>query len=451
MSNLNCNPDPNQRTVLTQLNLFAIHDINGLLKQGITLSCMIKYDIAPEKLNKLDVALLKEKITNEAIDEQTLREAGMSESLISEFFAPVIPEPPKGPFGDPIDGGGFYPVKDSMIQRIIDRKENVHRIQDYLIEGSISEMRLKHECFLDDQTIERIRNYSMEQMDAIELDKLPPLKNDRTDFYFLGLAGAGKSCLLASLLSYWYTNGIANIQVDNTRGVRYMRILGGGFAEGKLPIGNPNAFIDYIDMSLSVKEKQKDWLGRERIREYDIPINLIDMAGEKFAKVADEGKEAFDRHMHYFNNKNLKALFFVIDYTTDKNTNNAFNQGFSLQVVLQNLQNMGILEETTGIYVVVSKADQFGVGFDEYASFAEKYVQENYSAFYNTIKQLETKYDFGVEVLPYSIGDCMFGQLITDFNPQTNRNLQHFPEMMHKRVIQHTARFRKGAGGFFTN
>lgn len=447
MSNLNCNPDPNQRTVLTQLNSFAIHDINGLLKQGITLSCMIKYDIAPEKLNKLDVALLKEKITNEAIDEQTLREAGMSESLLSEFFAPVIPEPPQPPFGYPSVSLPSNPI----IQDIIDRKRNVHFVQDDLIEGKISEMSLRHECFLDDQTIERIRNYSMEQMDAVDLDNLPPLKSNRTDFYFLGLAGAGKSCLLASLLSYWYTNGIANIQVDNTRGVRYMRILGGGFAEGKLPIGNPNAFIDYIDMSLRVEEKSRNFFGRESIRDYDIPINLIDMAGEKFAKVADEGREAFDRHMHYFNNNNLKALFFVIDYTNDKKMNNAFNQGFSLQVVLRNMDNMGILEDTTGIYVVVTKADQFGVGFDEYASFAENYVKENYSAFYNTIKELESKYDFGVEVLPYSIGDCMFGQLITDFNPQTNRHLKHFPEMMHQKVIKHTARFRRGAGGIFTN
>ena len=447
MSNLNCNPDANQRVVLTQLNSFAIHEINNFLNQGFTLSCLIKHDISPEKLNRLDNGLLKKKIEQESIDEQSLREAGLSENLISEFFTPS----PEIVIDHSEPEQEVTIIFDPFIQRIIDRKENVQFVQDYLIEGRISEKRLKDECFLDDQTIERIRNYSMEQMDAIELDKLPPLKKDRTDFYFLGLAGAGKSCLLASLLSYWYTKGIAKIQVDNTRGVRYMRILGGGFAEGKLPVGNPNAFIDYIDMSLSVKEKERDWLGRERIREYDIPINLIDMAGEKFAKVADEGKEAFDRHMHYFKNKNLKALFFVIDYTTDKNTNNAFNQGFSLQVVLQNLQNMGILEETTGVYVVVSKADQFGVSFDEYASFAEKYVQETYSAFYNTIKQLEKTYDFGVEVLPYSIGECMFGQLITDFDPNTNQNLRYFPEMLHKKVIEHTARFRRGAGGIFSN
>jgi len=453
-----CNASPQQKAVLNSINSYSVTEINNFIKlHGFELNCLIKYGLSAEKLNEIDIELLKRQTTEEQISETALIGAGMHQSKVNEIFgkqdAPVIDEfdpwREEEEVKEPIFTGN--PLTEDLIQRTIEKRVSVMDLQDALLNGDLTEGMLKDRCFLDDKMIQRIKDYRIQQMTAIDFEKLPPLKKDRTDFYFLGMPSAGKSCLIASLLSHWMRAGICNPEVTNQRSVEYLRMLGGGFSRGILPLNNPNLFIDYIELTLNFKEESTNWLGKKSIRQYEIPVNILDMAGEKFGKVAERGKEEFHKHKLYLENDNTKALFFVLDYSVDNDGRDAFEQSLALQVVLNNLNDMGILENTDGIYLIVTKSDMFPVPFDQYAEYAKDYVSKYYGSFKNRLEQLESDYGFAMEVMPYSIGDCTFSQLLVDYNPESNKNLRIFPDRLHERILQHTARYKKGLRGLFSN
>lgn len=451
-----CNASPQQKAVLNSINSYSVTEINNFIKlHGFELNCLIKFGIKAEKLNEIDIELIKKQVEEENISDTALRTAGMNESRVNEVFgiesiiAPIEEDPFLDvPPSNPITVTSFT---ETLIQRTIEKRATVLELQDALLNGDITAQLLKDRCFLDDQMIQRISDYRQQQMSAIEFEKLPPLKNDRTDFYFLGMPSAGKSCLIASLLSHWMRKGICNPEVTNQRSVEYLRMLGGGFSRGILPLNNPNLFIDYIELTLSFKETTKSWLGSERQVQYEIPVNILDMAGEKFGRVAEKGREEFNKHKYYLENNNNKALFFVLDYSVDNDGRDAFEQSLALQVVLNNLDDMGILENTDGIYLIVTKADMFPVSFDQYSEYANEYVNKYYGSFKNRLEQLEQTYGFAMEVMPYSIGDCTFGQLLVDYNPDSNKHLKIFPDRLHDRILQHTARYKRGIRGLFSN
>jgi hypothetical protein len=449
-----CNATPNQLPVLNSINTYGQVEIDNFIRiHNFELNCLIQYGINVEKLNNIDLELTKKRVNQENISKETLVGAGMHQSRIDQIFGPEEqPEPEPIYYSNPSPSAppmGSYNAQ--LIDRIVRRKITVSQIQEALLNDEISEHDLMNKCFLDQSMIDRIRKYTMQQMPAVDFSSLPPLQKDRTDFYFLGMPSAGKSCLIASMLSHWMRIGICNPGAESPRSAQYFRILGGGFSKGILPIGNPNNFIDYIEVVLSIEEERKGFLGRTTLAKYDLPINILDMAGEKFERVATEGQSNFNEHKNYLQNNNSKALFFVLDYSVDNDGADAFEQSLNLIMVLNNLESMGILDHTDSIYLVVTKADMFNCPMSEYDDRAEKYVSEYYGSFKNRLLDLHNKYDFEWEVLAYSIGECTFGQLLVDFNPRTNQSLNTFPQSITNKVLSHTARYQKGARGLFSN
>jgi hypothetical protein len=166
------------------------------------------------------------------------------------------------------------------------------------------------------------------------------------------------------------------------------------------------------------------------------------MAGEKFRKVANPDSidgsvaavgDAFDKHKKYLFNKNPKALFFILDYSIDNGGASAWDQSANLVVVLKILEKM------------------FNVPLSGYRQAAIDYVNEYYLGFKNELDRMARKYGFSQEILPYSIGECTFGQLMVDFDPRSNEHLRVFPEDLSQRVLNLTGRYRSGICGLFTN
>ncbi len=463
-----CNATPTQTPILKSINTYSIGDLENFLNlHNFELSCFLKHGINSEKLNAINMELLKKQVSKEGITKERLLESGMTQTKIDEIFD--ITPPPIGntcPICDmTFDSQENYMLykkscstcfipppkpESNFFKQIKERKANILDIQDGLLEGTITTDELKIHCGLDDKLIQRIYSYSSVQMDTVDdVDKLPPLKKDRTDFYFFGMPSAGKSCLIASLLSHWMREGICNPEVSNPRGVKYFRILGAGFSKGILPRTNPNTFLDYIELTLSVKEE--GGVFRKRIKKYDIPINIVDMAGEKFKKVVESGPGSFEKHKDYLNNGNSKALFFVLDYSVDDGGAEAFEQSLDLVVLLNILEEMGILDDSESIYLMVTKADMFDVPLSQYNDKALEYVNTYYAQFKNRLEDLSVQFGFSWEVMPYSIGECAFQHLLLDYNPNTNAHLKVFPEQLSEKIKKLTARYNRGIGGVFTN
>jgi len=443
-----CNANPKQRPILARINSFPTSDIEEFLRnKGFELDCLIKFNLSAEKLNELNVELLSEKVHQEGITERTLLEAGMTHSRVERIFGiqnhPVsdpLPQPP----------AKSEPVIPSKTVRLLDSirsgKALVVEIQDAMNDEEISVEQLRDLCGLDRDLIRRIKEYVPSQMSPVRIEDLPPLEPNRTDFYFLGLPSAGKTCLIASLLSYWLRKGLCNPEVKNPRSIEYLKLLGAGFSKGTLPMNNPNAFVDYIALTLNVPMVKRLWFGKKETIE-SIPINLLDMAGEKFKKVSAQGQDAFDSHKKYLQNENRKAIFFVLDFSVGKESDHGsiFEQNLSLITVLNNLEAMDILEKTDTVFLVVTKADLFPVSSDNAVDYAGEYIKSHrYLSFYNRLDELQKAHKFETKILPYSIGPCIYGQLLKDYDPATNENLRVYPELMSNEIIALTAKYKSG-------
>lgn len=452
-----CNPTREHKVILNRINTYDLNAIHDFIKKHkVQLSCLIEYGISSEKLCRIDEDLLRQLINEENVSSDRLRDAGMPQSQIDHLYG-SDKKGGKDPDGEEDEGPLFPPPEPTklhpVLQRIQDGKANVLEIQSALEEEEITIGQLRDRCGLSNDMIRRIQNFSFTEMSFININDLPPIQKDRTDFYFLGLKGSGKSCMIASLLAYWHREGLGSINVNNQRSIEYQNILGGGFSDGILPGRTTNDFIDYIEYTLHIKKTTKKFLRGEITKNYEIPINILDMAGEKFEAIAaGGGGKQFTEHKEYLLNDNLKTIFFVIDYSADNYSNgSSWRQPTSLEIVLNTLDKMGILSKTESIYVVVTKADMFQVALSDYAKEALEYTKENYKAFMNTLIRLEKQHGFEWSVIPYSIGKCSFGQLLNDYNHRTNENLKIYPALLSDKIIEGAAKYSTDGWGWLTN
>ena len=70
----------------------------------------------------------------------------------------------------------------------------------------------------------------------------------------------------------------------------------------------------------------------------------------------------------------------------------------------------------------------------------------------NRIDDLARKHGFEVSVLPYSIGECRFGQFLMNPNFETNRLLQDSASNLNQWILENTGGKNSGGfGGIFSN
>ena len=86
-----------------------------------------------------------------------------------------------------------------------------------------------------------------------------------------------------------------------------------------------------------------------------------------------------------------------------------------MEHILSLLEQFGSLNNTDGIFIIISKSDLFPQGVDR-NQFALEFLKTRYLNFYNNCKELQDKYKFEIKLYPYSIGEVKFQNLLTDFN-----------------------------------
>jgi hypothetical protein len=251
----------------------------------------------------------------------------------------------------------------------------------------------------------------------IDVKNLPPLKNNRTDFYFLGMPNSGKTCVLASLLSYWDSHGIYNPDVNNPRSMEYTNVLLDPFTQGYLPDREGSSFLECINGSLTIRLKRSGFFGKgETTRK--IPINIIDMAYRTWQKAAVEGAGLPD-HRKYLDNQNEKVMIIVInaDFEATSSQSRNFVRIFSY------FDGWKIWDKTASVCILISKADKLSSSKEYEALKAAAvlfYNSPKCANIKNRIDDLSRKFRFQVDVFPYSIGECRWGQFLLNPDFETN-------------------------------
>jgi hypothetical protein len=470
-----CNAKPYQKTILNTINSYKTEDIENFLRlHGFEISCMLQYGIAPEKLNSIDFHLLKSQVLEEGIEQQRLLEAGLSTVNLHKIFQDEIKQSACDScglvFNTPSElssyqvscpvctGSKETPQVSSSEDRNLydqimnnDTRASARNIQSWLNNGQITEQGLMEFCGLSSSVVKRLANYTTKTMNNEDNDvkKLPPLKDNLTDFYFLGMPAAGKSCLVASLLAYWDYRGIYNPDVNNPRSLQYTTVLLEPFEQGYLPSRTDSGFLDYINCSLNIRLKGSGIFGRGETTR-SIPINVLDMAGEAWRKAAEEGAGLPD-HKRYLDNNNEKAIIIVID--ADSEGSNA--QTRNIVRIFSYFTAWGIWENTSSVAVVITKADKLTPYKDISALKAAAelfYNSPRCANLKNRIDDLARTYRFEVSILPYSIGECRWGQFLMDPSFETNSLLQNSAYELTDWILENTAGGNSGGfKGIFTN
>lgn len=298
-----------------------------------------------------------------------------------------------------------------LCQKIENGDYSVEEIKDFLLSEKISESYLLSHTSLNEDLIDKIKNFEKRRTNFRSWQDLPPLEQNRTDLYFFGQPGSGKSCILASVFSFLKQNGLIINDAHNPIGNIYRNQLTDEIDLGILPDSTMRDGVNYIPIEL-----------RNHINEsYKHPLNFIEMSGELFDDAYQTGINNDNlAAKQYLDNKNKKLIYFVLDYFKDKKGINSggISQSSKMEHILSLLDHFGTLNSTDGVFIVLSKTDLFPEDVDR-NQFAVDFLQKKYLQFYNNIKELQRKYKFEIKLYPYSIGEVKFQNMLTKFNQQS--------------------------------
>ena len=296
--------------------------------------------------------------------------------------------------------------------------DNIHvrDIRNLINSDSITTDELiKESKVLDKDILEKIKSYNDLDIDYNDWKDLPPLQKNRTDLYFFGQPGSGKTCILASLFYYAHQKGLIKDNQSNREGSKYRDTLINGVKKGILAEGTPTDGVNYIPLDLTNPTNK-------RIH----PLNFIEMSGEKFVSAYKDGiKKDNIGANKYLKNNNRKLLFFVLDYLSFiKDEKSILSQDSMLQNVLTLLSNDNTLDKTDTIYLILSKSDMFPKGENQ-LDFAQEFVDMKLKNLKNNLKiiQKEHNNNFKIILFPYSLGEIKFRGLLTNFDVTSPKNL----------------------------
>lgn len=429
---------------LKNIKLKPIDQLNQAFesKLKITLSEMIDAGLPAKMLNSIAIEDIKNQLDKGRVTFQELQHAGLIEETIKKLTPPPKnPYTPKTPVEEsplPSPPPPPSPPKNNYIEQIKKDEANAKKVGDWLKEGRVTELQLKNEFGWSDDFIEQIRQFEQVTLDEIPVKELPPLVNNATDIYFLGMPGSGKSTMLASFLAYSNRIGKVKRKTDNLKGAEYYNYLVNSMTKGYLPDSTASDYVNFIPISLRNPHK-KGTLHH---------LNIIDMAGEKFKNVASDGTGKFNKIKDYMKTKNQKCLVFVLDYFPEDERITLIKQDQNLQMVITMLNDeLDIMKDVDTIYLIVTKADKFPVDEANKQSFADKYIDDNYSGFLATAQEFKEEHNITLKSFPYSIGETVLTYILKESNPTRNKNLTTYPKMLFDQIIADSFVIRKSIWG----
>lgn len=236
------------------------------------------------------------------------------------------------------------------------------------------------------------------------------IPNERTEIYFWGAPGSGKTCTLAAILSTAKKKGLFEPQEGN--GFMYMTQLSSLFNNGvaTLPPPSPVEVTQGLSFDLRDTNRTKH------------PVTLIEISGEIFEcfsnamnglEIPDDGHSStFDSLLGFLNSSaNPKFHFFVIDVDNNKQDKYGLTQMDYLQAAATYFDNKKIFnEKTAGIYILVTKSDLLDKDKSKRTQAAIDKLTNNYLNLINSLKSIAYQHKLidksdKLTVIPFTLGE----------------------------------------------
>ncbi len=275
---------------------------------------------------------------------------------------------------------------------------------DDLLDAGINERvvnSLKHYC--NSNRITMFRN----------INQLPPMEGGRTDVYFVGVPGSGKSTMLSGLLNIANRNGILMPDIYNNDGSIYQTQLISDLNRGVLPNATASGSYNYVALSLKDEDGAKH------------PFNIVEVPGENYVNMFNNGDVG--EFLNYISNNNKKILIFVVDSLAHDTGYSDSNSQLDQNLVYVNILNMfksnGVLDQTDAVYLVANKFDaikktRYATNNSSDDSLALDFLQDEFRNLIENCKDAreESNNKFKIKVLPFSIGNVSYTSIIDNFN-----------------------------------
>lgn len=264
------------------------------------------------------------------------------------------------------------------------------------------------------------------ELNLILGDTPDSIPKGRTEIYFWGAPGSGKTCTLAAVLSTAKKRGYFSPQ--QCSGLMYMTQLSNLFSDG----------VATLPPSTSVEVTQALSFNLRDANLAEHPVSLIEISGEIFQCISqaitgqdipDDGHlTAYKSLLGFLRSKeNPKYHFFVIDVDNTKKDAYGFSQMDYLENAALFFKNNQIFnDKTAGINILVTKSDLLGRTQEERKLEAIRILKENYMNFVNSLKTIANqcnlipKKNGMIPVIPFTLGEvylqnkCIFDPAMSE-------------------------------------
>lgn len=309
--------------------------------------------------------------------------------------------------------------KQEILQNIVTNKISADEIKDAFIKNNISLLDLEN-LEISNRNRKALLNYieSPSSISSYKISELPVMEEGRTDIYCIGLAGTGKTTMLTGLLKLAHEKGklISDTYAGN-QGINFQTTIIQNLNRGFIP---PRTAKDsYIYVPVSIQDEKK----------VSHPLNIVDVPGEIFRSINQTGEAK--EFLKYIKNDNKKIFFIVIDpYLHYNPTKDSLDQSLVYPNILQILKSEGVAENIDALYLVVNKFDYLrdtDYPFDnrEEGDIALEFINNNFKSLITNAIDVKTnsRYDFPIKSLPFSIGNLKWGAILEEFDPKFSETL----------------------------
>lgn len=358
-----------------------------------------------QNVNQLDLAVIKRILDQGHISLDEFKDAGLDSLKVEELEAvnKTIKKVEENEY-----------EKTNFLNSINSNHTTVDEIQMNLANGLITITDLQQHTNLSQKTIQLLVNLNTSGRTTIfkTIEDLPPMEEGKTDVYFVGVPGSGKSTILSGLLYIAHKKGLLLNNSHNQGGAQYQDLLINDMRKGLLPAATASGSYNYIPLSLQGEDGAH-------------PLNVVEVPGENYNQMYNNGDvESF---LNYINNGNKKIIIFVIDSLVHNegymNNANQLDQSLVYANILELFRVNQVLEKTDSVYIVVNKFDAikntryFGDPRQD-TEIALDFIQNEFLSFVNNCKNAreQSKNQFKIKVVPFSIGEVQMSTFVNYIN-----------------------------------
>lgn len=386
------------------------------------LTKMIKNNIRSGKMdiNGIKGLLDEGKLTGELDPKVLLEEKVLSQEKYDILFPP--PPPPTEEELRAQEVARQRAMQEQENTRLREIKERVMRgecshdeLREYVRQGMFTAEELLGSGIIQPQDRKRVFPYKSAAnipsgARVVDWAQIPRLQENRVDVFVFGIAGSGKSSLMAGVLHHADKIGALEARIEHAEGFEYANFLVNCVSKGQSLAGTPDAYLQYMICNFTDENSEVH------------PLTFVEISGESFEKMYLRKKQELPtRFQEYmFDSPNTKVLFLAVDFSPSYEiSEDNKTQRAQFQYMLQFLENNGIAPEFEAIVIVVTKWDKAGSTDDE---VAKDFLKDRFMSLINLCKRFKEDYGVDFYIYTFSLGDFITDTTY-DYNSKDSKKI----------------------------